>query len=1071
MTIKEYLNNLNAHFKRGIATEHTFRGDLQLLIESIASGIKATNEPRRISCGAPDYVITRQDVLIGYIEAKDIDTNLNAKQYREQFDRYRNALDNLIITDYLTFDLYIDGEFKTSVQIGEIRNNEIVAIEKNFDGFTQLIQDFCRYEGQTIRSAKRLAELMAAKARLLAQALETAINQDEKDGKSSELASQLDAFKRVLIDTITPQEFADIYAQTIAYGMFAARLHDDTLDTFSRMEAATKIPRSNPFLRRMFQYIAGYDLDKRIVWIVDALADVFRHTDVAAILHNFGKSTQQHDPIIHFYETFLAEYDPKLRKSRGVWYTPEPVVNFIVRAVDDILKTDFGVADGLASRETVQVERSIEQSKDKRTKDGTKKEMRTYHKVQILDPATGTGTFLAEVIKQVYKRFENNKGMWNGYVREHLIPRLNGFELLMASYAMAHLKMDILLDETGYKAQDDQRFNIYLTNSLEESHSEMGTLFASWLSDEANAANRIKRDTPVMCVIGNPPYSGISQNNGEWISKLIEDYKIEPNTTKPLQERKHWLNDDYVKFIRYAQHYIEKNGSGIVAYINPHGFLDNPTFRGMRWNLLKTFDKIYTIDLHGNATKREVAPDGSKDENVFDIRQGVSINLFVKTGKKHPNELGKVYHYDLWGKREEKYQFLFDNSISTVPFNYIENRSPMYFMVQKDYILEMRYNKGFYAPNLFPKNTVGFVTANDLLNISFTKEEQLIKINDLLSLEENTWRVKYKKTRDSRDWTYNTAKNDARNASDKDFIKCSYRPFDDRWTVYTGNSRGLYSSPQPKIMRNFKQKKNIGIIIGRQGQVVGSIQWNLAFITNNITDFNLYYRGGGCSFPLYLYPDPDKPDAFSDGVRKPNLNIEIVEQIEKDLKLAFIPEEGIVVDLAAGCHGTFTPIDLLDYIYAVLHSPAYRETYKEFLKTDFPRVPYPKNREKFYQLVELGREIRELHLMDKKGSSGVMYPKDGTNEITRRIGQADYEMTDKENAIGRVWINDEQYFENVPLVAWEFFIGGYQPAQKWLKDRFGRTLSFDDLLHYQNIIHALVETDRLMKEIDKIGVI
>ena len=628
MTIKEYLNNLNNHFKRGIATEHTFRGDLQQLLESIVPQIKATNEPRRIGCGAPDYVITHKDIPIGYIEAKDIDIDLKAKQYREQFDRYRNALDNLIITDYLTFDLYKKGEFVTSVQIGEVRNNDIVSLDNNFDKFTQLVQDFCRYEGQTIRSAKRLAELMAAKARLLAMSLRNAIEQDEKEKKTSELSAQLDAFRRVLLDTLTPNEFADIYAQTIAYGMFAARLHDDTLESFSRMEAATLIPHSNPFLRKMFQKIATFDLDTRIAWIVDALADVFKHTDVSAILKNFGKSTQQHDPIIHFYETFLAAYDPKLRKSRGVWYTPEPVVNFIVRAVDDILKTDFGIADGLASRETVQVERAIDQSRDGRTKDGAKKELRTYHKVQILDPATGTCTFLSEVIKQIYTRFQNNKGMWNGYVREHLIPRLNGFELLMASYAMAHLKMDLLLEETGYKAQDEQRFNIFLTNSLEESHPDMGTLFTSWLSDEANAANRVKRDTPVMCVIGNPPYSGESQNQGKWIMGLMEDYKKEPNTNQRLKERNpKWVNDDYVKFLRYAQHYVERNGSGIVAYINPHGFLDNPTFRGMRWNLLKTYDKIYTIDLHGNAKKKEVCPDGSKDENVFDIMQGGSNHL------------------------------------------------------------------------------------------------------------------------------------------------------------------------------------------------------------------------------------------------------------------------------------------------------------------------------------------------------------------------------------------------------------------------------------------------------------
>lgn len=1042
MNIQDYLKSLNSHFKRGIATEYTFRGDLQQLLESLVSQVKATNEPRRIGCGAPDYVITHKDIPIGYIEAKDIDTDLKAKQYREQFDRYRNALDNLIITDYLTFDLYKEGEFVTSVQIGEVRNNEIVSLDHNFDKFTQLIQDFCRYEGQTIKSAKRLAELMAAKARLLAMSLRNAIEQDEKEKESSELSAELDAFRKVLIDTLTPKEFADIYAQTISYGMFAARLYDKTLRTFSRMEAASLIPHSNPFLRKMFQKIATFDLDTRIAWIVNALADVFKHTDVAAILKNFGKSTQQHDPIIHFYETFLAEYDPKLRKSRGVWYTPEPVVYFIVRAVDDILKSDFGIVDGLASRETVQVERAIDQSRDGRTKDGTKKELRTYHKVQILDPATGTGTFLAEVIKQIYTRFQNNKGMWNGYVREHLIPRLNGFELLMASYAMAHLKMDLLLKETGYKAQDEQRFNIFLTNSLEESHPDMGTLFASWLSDEANAANRVKRDTPVMCIIGNPPYSGESQNQGKWIMGLMEDYKKEPNTPHRLKERNpKWVNDDYVKFLRYAQHYVERNGSGIVAYINPHGFLDNPTFRGMRWNLLKTYDKIYTIDLHGNAKKKEVCPDGSKDENVFDIMQGVAITLFVKTGQKHPNELGKVFHYDLWGKREDKYQYLFENNISSVPFVKLENRPPMYFMVQKDFDALVIYNKGFSVSNLFSINSVGIVTANDVILINSNKEDLQNNISNFFKKEIDIKLIQ----------------------------KINYRPFDQRYIYYDVS---LVERDREKTMRHFLQGKNMGLCLCRQFKVRN--EYAHSFISKSIIE-SCYVSNKTSEissiFPLYLYPDPNNPDVFKCEERVPNLDMEIVEQIEKKLKLAFIPEENIVVDLAKGYKGTFAPIHLLDYIYAVLHSPKYRDTYKEFLKTDFPLVPYPKDVDKFWQLVELGKQIRELHLMDKKGTANVTYPNEGSNILTRGIVQKDFELTDKDKQTGRVWINEEQYFDHVPVTAWEFYIGGYQPAQKWLKDRKDRELSFDDIKHYQNIIYALMETDRLMKEVDKIGVI
>jgi predicted helicase len=457
--------------------------------------------------------------------------------------------------------------------------------------------------------------MMAAKARLLQDILEQAVESDEQTQANTSLKAQYETFKDILIHDLKPKGFADIYAQTLAYGMFAARLNDDTIDTFSRQEAAELIPKSNPFLRKLFGYVAGPDIDERIKPTVENLAEVFRHTNVEELLKNFGNSTQTNDPIIHFYETFLAEYDPKLRKSRGVWYTPEPVVSFIVRAVDDILKTEFGLTQGLADTTKTKIKVDVQ----------GKMQEQEVHKVQILDPATGTGTFLAEVVKYIYNtNFKQMQGMWSSYVDEHLIPRLNGFELLMASYAMAHLKLSMLLAETGYKAKTDQRLNVYLTNSLEEHHKDTGTIFSSWLSAESNEANRIKRDVPVMCVIGNPPYSVSSSNKGEWIQNLIKDYK------KDLNEKKLNLDDDYIKFIRYGQHYIEKNGEGILAYISNNSFIDGITHRQMRKNLLETFDKIYILDLHGNSKKKETAPDGGKDENVFDIMQGVSINIFVK---------------------------------------------------------------------------------------------------------------------------------------------------------------------------------------------------------------------------------------------------------------------------------------------------------------------------------------------------------------------------------------------------------------------------------------------------------
>ncbi|HRI27031.1 MAG TPA: N-6 DNA methylase [Chitinophagales bacterium] len=1054
MTISHYIDNINKRFKLGNATEHTFRGDLQQLLESLVPTIRATNEPKRQSCGAPDYILTKKDVPVGFIEAKDIgDKDLEGAKKtgnKEQFDRYKASLNNIIFTDYLDFHLYRDGQFVMKIAIGEITDKGIKPLTENFSSFENFIKDFCTHIGQTIKSSKRLAEMMAGKARLLSEVIEKALTSDETNHEDSTLKDQMKAFKQILIHDITPKGFADVYAQTIAYGMFAARLHDATLPTFSRQEAAELIPKSNPFLRKLFGYIAGPDIDDRIKWIVDSLVEIFLHCNVEEILKNYGKSTKMEDPIIHFYETFLSEYDPKLRKARGVWYTPQPVVNFIVRAVDDILKTEFDLPQGLADNSKTRI--IIEQQGKKVEQD--------VHKVQILDPATGTGTFLAEVVKHIHKKFEGQQGIWSNYVETHLLPRLNGFELLMASYAMAHLKLDLLLTETGYKPTTNQRFRVYLTNSLEESHPDTGTLFANWLSTEANEANHIKRDTPVMCVIGNPPYSGISANQGNWIKELIEDYKYIDGVH--FGERKHWLNDDYVKFIRYGQHFIEKNGSGILAYINPHGFLDNPTFRGMRWNLLKTFDKVYTIDLHGNSNKIEKSPDGSADVNVFDIQQGVSINIFLKTGKKKKNELGTVYSTDVYGKRETKYNYLLENNLANISFNKIQPESPYFFFVNSNNNLFETYDKGFSVSELIMHYTVGCVTANDELNISFTKEEQQFKIQDLLVMEEADWRIKYNRKKDSRDWTYRTAKKDAiDNNKDINYTQVSYRPFDSRWTLYTGNSRGLYSSPQPKIMKEFIQRENIGLVTARSNK---SETCDHFYISKYMMETKCGERTTQSAiFPIYKYSENYGQQTLNDsGERQPNLNTEIVKQIADKLGLTFTNEKETTKD-------TFAPIDILDYIYAVLHSPTYREKYKEFLKIDFPRVPYPKDKETFWQLVNLGSQIRQIHLLESPTVERYItqYPIDGNNMVTKprfvpslsgRVG------------VGSVYINDTQYFNNVPQTAWEFYIGGYQPAQKWLKDRKDRKLEFDDILHYQKIIVALTETDRLMKEITKIDI-
>jgi predicted helicase len=921
MTTADYIKALNSRQRTGQATEHTFRGDLQNLIESLAPGIQATNEPKRQACGAPDYILTKKNIPVGFIEAKDIgDSDLTGAKKngnKEQFDRYKGSLDNLIFTDYLDFHYFKNGEFATSVKIGVLDGGKILPLPHNYPAFELLVQEFTTHIGQTIKSPKRLAEMMAGKARMLANVIEKSLNSDVENQENSTLKEQMNAFKEILIHDITPKEFSDVYAQTIAYGMFAARLYDESLDSFSRQEAAELIPKSNPFLRKLFQYIAGYDLDDRITWIVDALADIFRAADVNAILKNFGKATKMEDPIIHFYEDFLSSYDPKLRKARGVWYTPHPVVNFIIRAVDDILIEEFGLPMGLADTSKTTIKVPIP-THDKRFSGGMREIEQEVHRVQFLDPATGTGTFVAEAINQIYSKMKGQQGLWNSYVENHLLPRINGFELLMASYAMAHLKLDLLLKQTGYTGTKGQRFRIYLTNSLEEYHKDTGTLFANWLSAEANEANQIKRDAPVMIVAGNPPYSVSSTNKGAWIESLVADYK------KNLNERNiQPLSDDYIKFIRYGQHFIEKNGSGILAYISNNSFIDGIIHRQMRNELSETFDKIYILDLHGNAKKKETSLDGSKDENFFDIQQGVSINIFIKNQKIGNIKNSNVLNFDLRGLRSIKYEFLNKKKLSDISWNEISPISPNYFFVKKDFHLEEEI-KYFKVENLFNHYNSGLTTEFDEFAIqdSYKICEEILRGLKEKSIDEiqKEYLLEVKKIQKIINSKNDILKNEGK------IKEILYRPFDKKHTIYTGKSNGLMGRPRYDLMKHFLNP-NIGLIIGRQGQAVGSMQWNVITITNTFVDSNVFYRGRGTVFPLYLYPDSDSQLSLDSTVtRTPNLNMEIVKQIAEGLGLKFTAEKRDGFSAAVDRNdrtGEFAPIDLLDYIYAVLHSPTY----------------------------------------------------------------------------------------------------------------------------------------------------
>ncbi|MBN1638429.1 MAG: hypothetical protein JW866_05655 [Ignavibacteriales bacterium] len=961
---------------------------------------------------------------IAYAECKDVTVDIGDKTVQKQAKRYVEAFGRILLTNYFDFEIINESGDVAKVSIGEKVENNIQPKEASFEKFTNLIEDYITPEHRTITSAKKLAEIMASKARLLRDNALASLTENP----DSDIHAQYITFKEVLIHDLGEKEFADMYAQTLVYGLFVARYFDPTLPTFSRHEAQDLLPSTNPLLKKFFGHVAGTDYDPKIAWLVDSLIEAYLSTDVAGIMHKEFQKKQK-DPVLHFYETFLLEYDKDLRKSRGVYYTPVPVVSFIVRSVDQILKTKFNLSKGLRDETKIDYKEKISQA-DGRTKDGIKQVDKKIHKVQILDPAVGTGTFLNEVIHEIYKSFKGQEGMWPGYVKDNLLPRLHGFELMMASYTMAHLKLGVTLKELGYKGHE--RLSIWLTNSLEEGVHEVPNLFMSqWLTEESNHASFIKSELPIMVVIGNPPYSGESFNK-KYTGHDV--YKVEPGGKQKLQEKNSkWINDDYVKFIRFAEKQIEKTGEGVVSFITNHGYIDNPTFRGMRWHLMKTFDEIYILDLHGSSIKKEITPDGGKDENVFGIKAGTAIIFAINKGNNDKH--AKIYHAEFYGKQNTKYQKLNENSWESIKWKKLLPKEPNLYFAPLDNGIKEKYDQGFSVEEIFLLQNTGIVAKRDFLCYQ-DKKEKLIQIGeDMMNMEENDVRNKYLIPKDS-DWVLNRAINDIKNIkADNEFIKeVGYRPFENKFTFYTGENRGFLARPVAKIANHFHKIDNISLITSKQGGAAHPTNWNTLFISKNIIDLNFYRRGGANSFPLYLCNE--------NGIKTPSLKQAIWQKINE-------------------ITGETKPEDILDYIYAVLHSPNYRQKYKEFLKIDFPRVPYPSDKKIFWKLVELGRELRGLHLLESPKVSDFIttFSVGGSNIVEKK-----YPIYKDNN----VYINEAQYFGNVPESAWNFYIGGYQPTQKWLKDRHERELSSKDIEHYQKIIVALTETNRIMQEIDKI---
>lgn len=1039
--IESYFNTISSIYSSQSDTEHSYRAALQQLLEAILpegdNTIQVINEPRRAGFGAPDLVITKNDLILGYVETKQVgDGDLDGNRHnKEQFTRYKLGVGNIIFTDYLDFHFYQNTEKIAEVRIAEETGDSLRLVSANINNFLTHLRNFYSYTGETIATSEALAKIMANKSRILAIAIAKSLESDAIDTSNninSALMSQYNTIKDNLIANINYQDYADMYSQTVVYGLFAARYNTKDLSKFVRVHINELIPASIPFLKNLFIDIAVRDLDVRIRWIIDDLVEVFKHSDIETIMANYGHADGRRDPIIHFYEDYLNEYAPELRQERGVWYTPDAVVDFIVRAVDEILQTEFNLQNGLANVEKVNEDHDA------------------AHKVQILDPATGTGTFLAKVIDLIYDKLSNQRGAWNNYVNKHLLPRLNGFELLMASYAIAHLNIFHNLSEKGFNELDaENRTRIFLTNSLENPQANENRTLPYYLSVEANEAAKIKRNTPIMCIIGNPPYNGHSVNKDKFILDLVNStYKKEPNSDINLQERtSRWLNDDYVKFIRLAQDYICRNGSGVVAFINPHTYLDNITFRGMRWSLLKNFNKIYSINLHGSKLENDTT------NNVFSIRQGVSINILVKTRELAPNELGEMYYFDLLGTRKEKFDYLYNHSLNNIPFTLLHPEEKYYFFVPKNFNNLEAYNAGFSIVELFSKHNSGIITEGDNFIIDYSFNSLKSKINRFMkgdfTVEKMQREFRLKKNYAPR--LFNN-KHKIGNIDIKYYKKISYRPFDVRFTYYYPH---FILRRRDDTMDFVAFNNNICLIAKRgfKGEAAP------VFVSKHISESRYWscsgMQGIDSVFPLFAYVQ------IGDGTyqKLSNLNCDIKNRIASSLGLKFKIDEPEEPE-ANKKRDYFTSVELFDYIYAVLHSPAYRQKYEEFIKIDFPRVPYPTDVEKFRKLASLGAKLRKLHLFEgnafaeKDNPTG--FPIAGDNLI---------EKVDYKN--DRVYINNTQYFSNVSPLAWEMYVGGYQPAQKYLSDRKNRELEFDEISHYCNIIRALEETEQLMSLIDE----
>ncbi len=910
---------------------------------------------------------------------------------------------------------------------------------------------------EVITTSKELSIRLAELARAIRKRTNAILKVESERGPLRKLHA---AFKESLIHDLSEDDFADMYAQTISYGLLTARVSRPgglVADNIAEM-----VPVTNPFLKELletFLHVGGRksEMDFDELGINDVV-DLLRRANMEAILRDFGNRNPNEDPVIHFYELFLKEYDAKKRMQRGVFFTPLPVVSYIVRSVHELLQTEFGLEDGLASTVTW----GEMKSKLPLPPGEGRGEGFTFPAgvspddpfVLILDIASGTGTFMVMVIDVIYNtmmtKWEKHghseverMRLWNDYVPEHLLPRLFGYELMMAPYAIAHMKIGLRLYETGYRFRSTERVHLYLTNTLEppQDFSDRLAFDVPALAHEALAVNAVKRSKRFTVVIGNPPYAGISANMTDSAQSIVDAYKFVDG--QALNERKLWLQDDYVKFIRKAQTIIDSTGVGVFGYITNHGYLDNPTFRGMRQSLIQTFTRLRVLDLHGNANKKERAPDGSDDQNVFDIRQGVGISL----GSRGNTQSG-VQRADLWGTRAAKYAWLAQHVVGDTAFAEVAPVSPYYMFLSQNVDSRAEYERGWPLPVAMPVNGVGMVTARDAMCIDFDADVLWDRLQRFKATPPETARKVFDLGPDAQSWKVKWAQDDLRQSgpSKRLLRPILYRPFDIRVTYYTGKSSGFICRPVYETMRHMLGGDNVAIITTRMTKDKWDVHVTRLVCghkTCSAYDINSL-------FPLYAIEEEGLP--LDGGRRRANYSSQFLGALATSLGLTTVP---------GGMAKGVSPESIFHYTYAVFHSPTYRDQYVEFLKIDFPRLPLTGSPELFHALALLGSELIALHLLE---SSKLDKP------ITEFIGGRSPQVEKVSWSKNTVWLDKAQTvgFNGVGEDVWNFHIGGYQVCEKWLKDRKGRTLTKDDIAHYQKIVVALSETIRLMAEIDQV---